>query len=154
MREVFESNKPTLLRSDRGTEYGDKVAKYMKDQRVKHITTSDHSKANYAERVIRTIETKLGRYMTYNKIRRWIDALADVTDSYNSTYHRTIKMSPNEALVTEDPVLWKTQYETLKPRRKRGKATSPKKKGPRKPVYKFKVSDVVRLSKLPGSFDK
>ena len=154
MKKVFESNKPTLLRSDRGKEYADKATKYMKDRGVKHITTSDHSKANYAERVIRTIKTKLGRYMTYNKTRRWIDALADVTNSYNNTYHRTIKMSPKEALVTKDPVLWKTQYETLKPGRKREKATSLKKMRRRKPVYKFQVGDVVRLSKLPGTFDK
>ena len=156
MRKVFESNKPTLLRSDRGKEYADKAAKFMEDQGVKHIATSDHSKANYAERVIRTIKTKLGRYMTYNKTRRWIDALANVTDSYNNTYHRTIKMSPKEALVTEDPILWKTQYETQKKRRK---LASPKKKQKKKesrpkPIYKFKVGDVVRLSKLPGSFDK
>ena len=104
MKKVFKSNKPTLLRSDRGKEYGDKAAKYMKDQQVKHITTSEHSKANYAERVIRTIKTKLGRYMAYNKNHRWIDVLPDVTESYNNTYHRTIKMSPKEALVTKDPV--------------------------------------------------
>ena len=60
MRKVSESNKPTLLRSDRRKEYADKAAKFMEDQGVKHITTSDHSKANYAERVIRTIKTKLG----------------------------------------------------------------------------------------------
>ena len=114
MRKVLESNRPTLLRSDRGKEYADKAAKFMGDQGVKHITTSDHSKANYAERVIRTIKTKLGRYMTYNKTRRWIDALANITDSYINTYDRTIKMSPKEALVSEDPVLWKTQYETQK----------------------------------------
>ena len=153
MSKVFESNKPTLLRSDRGKEYADKAAKFMEDQGVKHIATSDHSKANYAERVIRTIKTKLGRYMTYNRTRRWIDALTNVTDSYNNTYHRTIKMSPKEALVTEDPVLWKTQYETPKKRRK---VASPKKKkeSQPKPIYKFKVGDVVRLSKLPGSLDK
>ena len=154
MSKVFESNKPTLLRSDRGKEYADKAAKFMEDQGVKHIATSDHSKANYAERVIRTIKTNLGRYMTYNKTRRWIDALTNVTDSYNNTYHRTIKMSPKEALVTEDPVLWKTQYKTQKKRRKVASPKKKKKESQPKPIYKFKVGDVVRLSKLPGSFDK
>ena len=84
-----------------------------------------------------------------------IYALADVTDSYNNTYHRTIKMSPKQALVTKDPVLWKTQYATLKPKKRQEKVTL-KKKRHSKPYYKFKVGDVVRLSRalLLGCFDK
>ena len=78
----------------------------------------------------------------------------DVTDSYNNTYHRTINMSPKEALVTRDPVLWETQYVTLKPKRKQEKVTSLKKKRHRKIFYQLKVGDIVRLSTLQGSFDK
>ena len=153
IKSVFRLNKPTFLRSDRGKEYGDRASKYMKNQGVKHIVTSEHSKANYAECVIRTLKTKLGRYMNYNKTHRWIDILEDITHSYNSTYHGTIKMSPKEALETPDPVLWKSQYENFGGIRKPAKVKKMKKEV-KKTTFKFEVGDVVRLSKLRGSFSK
>ena len=67
--------------------------KYLKGQNVKHIKTSEHSKANYAEPDIRTIKDKLARYMVYDKSRRWINVLTEVMDSYNTTYHRMLKMT-------------------------------------------------------------
>ena len=117
LKTVLQEGKPSFIRTDRGSEFAGSADKYMKSQDVKHITTSEHSKANYAERVIRTIKGKLGQYMAYNKMRRWIDALPDITESYNNTYHRTIKMSPKEAFSTPDPILWTTQKKkkTTKP---------------------------------------
>ena len=103
LKTVFEKNKPTLLRTDRGREFLGAADKYIKERDVKHLTTSEHSKANYAERVIRTLKGKIGRYMYYNKTHRWLDALSEITKSYNNTYHRTIKMSPEEALTTKMP---------------------------------------------------
>ena len=107
LKRILAKEKLTLIRSDRGSENMGAADKYMKAQCVKHVTTSDHSKANYAERVIRTVKGKLGRYMAYKKTRRWIDVLQDITDSYNNTYHRSIRMSPTEVLSTNDAILWK-----------------------------------------------
>ena len=157
LKGVFESNKPTLLRSDRGREFLGAADKYLKDRDVKHVTTSEHSKANYAERVIRTLKAKIGRYMSYNKTHRWLDALKDITESYNNTYHRTIKMSPEEALTTNDAVLWKSQYERPPKianidNKKPKSSTHKRQQG--KNIFKFKVGDVVRLSKIPGTFEK
>ena len=121
---------------------------------MKQIKTSEHSKANYAERVIRTAKGKLARYMVHNKSRRWVDALPKVMDSYNETYHRTIKMSPKQALKTKDAILWKYQYKaTIKNRQKEEKKKPPKKPRSKNP-FKFKVGDVVRISKIPGTYDK
>ena len=154
LKKVFEQEKPTFLRTDRGSEFAGAANKYLKAEDVQQIKTSEHSKANYAERVIRTIKGKLGRYMVYNKSRRWIDALPEVTDSYNKTYHTTIKMSPMQALETEDAVLWKTQYNPTVKKLHKGKKKAPPKKPASKNPYKFKVGDVVRLSKIPGTYDK
>lgn len=154
LKKVFEQAKPTFLRTDRGSEFAGAANKYMKKEEVKHLTTSEHSKANYAERVIRTIKGKLGRYMVYKKTRRWIDALPDITNSYNNTVHTTIKMSPKEALSTQDPILWTRQYQTPLRQKKEKKKKPPKSKGQSKPIYKYKVGDVVRLSRIPGTYDK
>ena len=155
LKKLFEQAKPTFIRTDRGSEYSGLADKYMKRRDVKHITTSEHSKANYAERVIRTIKSKLNRFMVYNKTRRWVDALADITDSYNNTFHGTIKMTPKEALSTEDPVLWNRQYARVSPAKTRRKVDGlPPKKLRGRPLYNFKVGDVVRLSKIPGTYDK
>lgn len=32
--------------------------------------------------------------MTKHQTHRWVDILPKVTESYNSTYHRSIKMAP------------------------------------------------------------
>ena len=157
LKRVLERNKPTLLRSDRGREFLGAADKYLKDRDLKHVTTSEHSKANYAERVIRTLKAKIGRYMSYNKTHRWLDTLKDITESYNNTYHRTIKMSPEEALTTSDAVLWKTQYDrpqksTNRNKKKLKSSTDKRQQG--KNIFKFKVGDVVRLSKIPGTFEK
>ena len=155
LKRILAKEKPTLIRSDRGSENMGAADKYMKAQGVKHVTTSDHSKANYAERVIRTVKGKLGRYMAYNKTRRWIDVLQDITDSYNNTYHRSIRMSPTEALSTNDATLWKNQYEKrLTPEKSKTEKVAPPKRLPRKSTFRFKVGDVVRLSKIPGTYDK
>ena len=63
----------------------------MKDEDVKHVVKSEHSKANYAERVITNIKSKLGIYIKYNKTHKWIDVLPDVTNSYNKTFNKLLK---------------------------------------------------------------
>ena len=154
LKKVFEREKPTFLRTDRGSEFAGAANKFLKAEDVKQIKTSEHSKANYAERVIRTVKGKLAKYMVHNKSRRWIDALPEVTDSYNKTYHRTIKMSPVQALETKDAILWKSQYNP-EPKKQREAKKKPPSKNPRtKNPFKLKVGDVVRLSKIPGTYDK
>ena len=63
---------------------------------------SIHNEGNpvVAERLIRTLKTKIYKHMTYIekfwKILKnvYIDKLDDIVDEYNNTYHRTIKMEP------------------------------------------------------------
>ena len=47
-----------------------------------------------AERFIRTLNTKIYKYMTSIPKNVYIDKLDDVVNEYNDTYHRTIKMKP------------------------------------------------------------
>ena len=45
-----------------------------------------------AERFIRTLKTKIYKYMTSVQKNVHIDKLDDIVGEYNNTYHRTIKM--------------------------------------------------------------
>ena len=51
-------------------------------------------KSVVAERFIRTLKTKIYKYMTSVSKHMYIDKLDDIVNEYNNTYCRTIKMKP------------------------------------------------------------
>ena len=55
---------------------------------------STHNEQNsvVAERLIRTLKSKIYKYMTSISKNVYIDKLDDIVDEYNNTYHTTIKM--------------------------------------------------------------
>ena len=54
----------------------------------------NEGKAVVAERLIRTLKTKIYKYMTSVSKNVYIVKLDDIVSEYNNTYHRTIKMKP------------------------------------------------------------
>ena len=54
----------------------------------------NEGKSVAAERFIRTLKTKIYKYMTPVSKNVYINKLDDIVDDYNNTYHRTIKMKP------------------------------------------------------------
>ena len=52
------------------------------------------TKANYAEKVIKTIKYNIFRYLLKNRTRRYIDILQDVVCSYNHTSQRSLGENP------------------------------------------------------------
>ena len=46
------------------------------------------------ERFIRTLKTRINKYMTLVSKNMYIYKLDDIVDEYNNTYHKTIKMKP------------------------------------------------------------
>ena len=49
-------------------------------------------KSVVAERFIRTLKTKIFKYITLISKNVYIDKLDDIVNEYNNTYHRTVKM--------------------------------------------------------------
>ena len=47
-----------------------------------------------AERLIRTLKTKIYKCMTSISKNVYIDQLDDIVNEYNNTYHKTIEMKP------------------------------------------------------------
>jgi hypothetical protein len=98
-------------------------------------------KANYAERLIRTLKLRLKRYETWKQTHKWKDILPDITQSYNNTYHRTIKRTPTSVNRDNQAEVWMEQY---------GKTALPQADGP----FKFEVGDFVRISHLRRPFQR
>ena len=66
----------------------------MKDNDIEMYSIHNEGKSVIAERFIRTLKTKIYKYMTSVSKNVYIDKLDDIVDEYNNTHHRTIKMKP------------------------------------------------------------
>ena len=85
------------------------------------------------ERFIKTLKTKIYKYLTSVSKNVYIDKLDDMVNEYNNTYHRTIKMKPVD--VKDNTYI-----------------DSSKEVNDKNP--KFKVGDLVRISKYKNIFAK
>ena len=138
--------KPLNMRTDKGSEYKNRyVKKFLKDSEVNHIFTNFETKANYAERVIKTIKLKLFKYLTYKESENWVSELEKFTKGYNKSFHRSLKMSPLEALDADSYKVWQNLYQPI-----HGIDYNNYKKG----KYKYEVGDQVKISYLKGTFDR
>jgi hypothetical protein len=61
---------------------------------IKHFYAQNEVKASVAERVIKTIKTKIYIYFTFKQSYRYIDKLQSFAEGYNHTNHGTIDMEP------------------------------------------------------------
>ena len=108
MQKIIATNKPEIIQSDNGSEFTSKqYTDLMKNNNieVQYIDIGDHHKIGIADRACRTIRELIQRYLEINKTTKYINHLQDIVDSYNNTYHTTIKCSPNEAIKNKDKIL-------------------------------------------------
>jgi hypothetical protein len=79
---VFQDTKPRKLRTDKGSEFFNKDVKaYLKKEGVGYFTTTNETKANFSERVIRTLKSKVTKYMDHKQTHMWLAVLTKATDS-------------------------------------------------------------------------
>ena len=87
--------KPNKIWVDKGSEfYNSSFEKWLKDNYIEMHSIYNEGKSVVAERFIRTLKTKIYKYMTSVSKNVYIDKLDDIVGEYNNTYHRTIKMKP------------------------------------------------------------
>ena len=79
-----------------GEFYSSSVKKWLKDNDIKMYSIHNKEKSVVAERFIRTLKTKIYKYMTSISKNMYIDKLDDIVNEYNNTYHRTTKMKPDD----------------------------------------------------------
>ena len=124
----------TRFITDLGTEfYNSHMKKLFKDNHIEHFSTSSGNKSCMAERMIRTLKTRLYRYFTAKNTLRWVDVIQKIATAVNNSVNRSIKQTP--ASVKDGDI-----DETEQPMTR--------------PVTEFKVGDTVRISKVRQVFDK
>ena len=97
------------------------------------FSINNEGKSVVAERFIRTLKTKIYKYMTSISKNVYIDKLGDIVKDYNNTYHKSIKMKPVD--VKDNTYIdFKKEVNDKNP--------------------KFKVGDHVRISKYKNIFAK
>ena len=126
--------KPNKIWVDKGSEfYNNSFKKWLKDNDIEMYSIHNEGKSVVAERFIRTLKTKIYKYMTSVMKNVYIDKLDDIVGEYNNTYHRTIKMKPVD-LKDNTYIDFKKEINDKDP--------------------KFKVGENVRISKYKNIFAK
>jgi len=133
---------PHFLWTDEGKEYVSRpFQNFLASHKIKRYNTFSKIKSSFAERFIRTIFTKLSRYMTEKKTKRFVDVMDDFVNSYNNTFHRTLQTTPNLVNNENEMEIFQVMYRDLL-----------KQKKPETP--KFGVGDWVRISRAKLIFEK
>ncbi|XP_045208785.2 uncharacterized protein LOC123560684 [Mercenaria mercenaria] len=145
---TIQNRRCEKLRTDSGSEFKSKLfQKWLKSQGIQHFYSLNESKCAFAERALKSIKSRIARYMTRYQTHRWIDILSKVTDSYNNTYHRSIKRSPASVTKSNEAELWNTSYNQLRKGKRDVRVVSSS-------AYRFKTGDTVRLSHLKRPFQR
>lgn len=137
-----EGRIPLKLQTDKGKEFLNKHFQSMvKKYNITHFAPSTELKACVVERFNRTLKGRMWRYLTATNSKRYIDVLQDIVKGYNNSYHRSIKMRPIDVTKENESVVFHNLYGTRVGRSVKSKC-------------KFKIGDIVRISKIRGTFTK
>ena len=89
------NKKPNKMWVDKGSEFcNTSFKKWLQDNDIVMYSTHNEGKSVVAERFIRTLKSKIYKYMTSISKNVYIDKLDDIVDEYNNTYQTAIKMKP------------------------------------------------------------
>ena len=128
------NRKPNKIWVGKGSEfYNAYFKKWLRDNDIVMYSTDNEGKSVVAEIFIRTLKSKIYKYMTSISKNVYIDKLDDIVDEYNNTYHTTSKIKPIDV-----------KYNTYINPSKEINTKDPK----------FKVCDHVRISKYKNIFAK
>ena len=87
--------KPNKIWVDKGSEfYNASFKKWLQDNDIIMYSTNNEGKSVVAERFVRTLKSKIYKYMTSISKNVYFYKLNAIVNKYNNTYHTTIKMKP------------------------------------------------------------
>lgn len=138
-----DKRKPFYLRTDRGKEFLNRnFQAFLKENKVYHFTSKNKDiKCAVVERFNRTIKSRMFKYFTAKGTRKWFDVIDEITIAYNNSKHKSIKMTPIEALKTDSKILFNNIYEKIIKNNSKNKE-------------KLKIGETVRKKYNLGPFDK
>ncbi|XP_045156892.1 uncharacterized protein LOC123523241 [Mercenaria mercenaria] len=92
--------------------------------------------ASIIERIERSLKSRMWKYFTHEKARRYIDILDDLVHAYNHSFHRSIQTTPASVTEKTEPEVSQHLY------------------GSKSKPISVKVGDLVRINKTKRTFDK
>ena len=134
--------KPEKLQTDQGREFkNNRFKDFCSSNGIHYFTTTDATiKCALAERLIRTLRSRIYRYIYWKNTHRYIDNLQDIVDNYNNSYHRTIKTSPISVTQENQDSIVTTIQRSIKTKENR--------------KQKFSEYDYVKIPLNTTNFDK
>ena len=133
--------KPAMIQSDEGTEFtNNQTQTFLKNNNIKWYHTFNRDiKCSICERFNRTVLNKIYKNFTLNNNTIWINDLDKLTNEYNNSYHRSIKIKPiNASLKSNENIIRNNLYNFNITNKK----------------PKFSIGDRVRFSLLKNTFEK
>ena len=89
------NRKPNKIWVNEGSKfYNSSFKKWLKDSDIEMYSVHNEGKSVVAEKFVRTLKTKIYKFMTSVSKNVYIDKLDDIVCEFNNTNHRTIKMKP------------------------------------------------------------
>lgn len=139
MRSLLTTNRPKKIECDSGSEFVNRDFKALLNRlNIKMYHTYSIRKGAMVERANRTLKTRMYRMFTTQGSHVWYDKLDALVDSYNNSYHRSIKCAPNEVTRANEADIRATLYPAL----------------PRAKKASFKVGQTVRITRKKNVFQK
>ena len=130
--ETHPTRRPRHLQTDQGKEFYNKhVKRLLEDHNINHYSTRGEPKAAVVERFNRTLKERMYKYMTARNTPKYLDALPDLVQRYNTRIHSSTKMAPADVIPDNASVIWRRLYKPT----------------PALHPYKFQRGDFVRTSK-------
>lgn len=131
---------PTYVHTDKGNEFvNSQFLGYLRNRGVIHYYSESENKASLVERFNRTLKERMWRYFTHHRTYRYVDILQKLVDSYNRSYHSSLKMAPSRVTFKNQKQIFRILYP---PKKTKGHS------------FQFRVGDTVRISKNKGIFSK
>ena len=108
---ISEGRIPHRLWTDGATDFtSKKFQDYVKSKKIVHFTTHVVKQVNYVERFIKTIKSKIYRYIVQQNTPRYIDILPKLVKSYNNSWHSGIRFIPSQVTKKNEKELWWQMY--------------------------------------------
>lgn len=132
---------PKKLMTDRGLEFTNRrVQHLLRSRNVEWQAALGTMKAAIAERVNKTLQILIYKYLTQNETIRYIDVLPQLVQTYNRRGHRTLEdMSPEDADRPANQNRVRAIFQNRYTEIAQGRTKNPK----------FRVGDLVRLKTEP-----
>lgn len=139
LRALLTENRPKKIECDSGTEFVNRHFKaLLRRLRIKMYHLYSPRKGSIVERANRTIKGKMYKMFTAHGSHVWHDKLDDLVESYNNSYHRSIRRAPNEVTHANEAEVREILYPPL----------------PAAQKARLKVGDSVRITKKLHVFQK